>query len=267
MIEDIRNTERSVAITNRPLILYAAGLMGGSVKEFLNNNGAEVDCFIDRNKDVSGLFKSGIPVYLPEEVSFEKRKISLVLISFVKCSYEEISAYLKNLGYENVMFAGDFCGELVSGQEIANIWWAKKTNTLESKKIANNCNSFYDYESVKEYKQALDWFSKHDKCKDAGFTVNKEDRYFIHEVKEKLKLNGVFIDSAYLGGEYVEKIKAITRDKFEKIFSFLLAPEDNPIIEDDRIKVLNMELGDKNEEDKVIRVGLMNQYVSMLPLT
>ena len=246
-----------------PIILYAAGLMGKSIKEFLEKNGVQVECFIDKNQAISNTIQAGIPVYLPEEVPVKERSKSVVLISFVKRPFEEISNYLKKLGYKKIMFAGDFCREIVSDVEIANIWWSGDFSMEEQELLLKNYDSFYDDESRIEYECALTWFHQHQECEDSVFWVNKDERYFIPEVIRKLKKGGTYVDSAFLGGEYVERINIITENKFQKIYAFPLYPEKKSYDLDERITVYDSELSDKTGQFQVRRVGLMQPYANV----
>ena len=244
----------------QPIILYAAGLMGTSVKSFLNKIGISIKCFIDRNESIANTSKEGIPVYLPESVPFEEREKSLVLISFVKRPFEEISNYLKHLGYQSIMFAGDFCSSIFSGVEIANIWWSGVFSHEEKENLLKSYELFVDEESRNEYKQSLEWFTNHQNCKDSNFAISKDERYFIPEVVKKLKKDGCFIDSAFVGGEYIKKVEQITENRFKKIYAFLLYPENEPGILDKRINVYVEDLVNRNGQVKAKRIGLMGQY-------
>lgn len=254
------NKERIIYDRKQPIILYAAGLMGTSVKSFLTKIGVSVQCFIDRNESIANTSKEGIPVYLPEAIPLEEREKGLVLVSFVKRPFEEISNYLKDLGYKSIMFASDFCSSIFGESEVANSWWSGVFNHNEKKNLLENYALFVDEESRREYEQSLEWFTNHQKCKDSNFVISKDERYFIPEVMKDLKKEGFFIDSAFLGGEYVKRIKEVTENKFKKIYAFLLRPENMPGTLDDRINVYDEELGNINGQTKAKRIGLMGQY-------
>lgn len=90
--------------------------------------------------------------------------------------------------------------------------------------------------------------------KDTFCEIYTPNQYFIPEICERLGENEVFLDCGSYIGETLESFKNYTKNKFLKAYEFELDKKnykklsENPIVNDERVSLLNVGIGNKNEE-------------------
>lgn len=245
---------------NETLIIYGAGNLGRATLKLLNELNLKCVFFCDKNEKLKDTLIDGFEVKHPAYINDKFKKESIVLVSVVAVAFKEIKKYLNTIGFEKIYFSGDFLYNFVD-KPLLNVWYLSELSNDEKNMLVMNFNIFNDYKSKIAYYQNTEWFLKHTDAEESYPVFSQDDKYFIEEIRKHFSENDIWIDTAYLNGEYIEKIRKYTENSYTYIYSFKLMKESDPPYEDSelKIKVINYELG--NEDGCIINQGI----ATMLP--
>lgn len=201
---------------SKEIILYGGGSLGFMGSQLLLEAGYNVKYIVD--KFSSGGEVNGIKVISPENIPEIDKKQALFLICIATISYNEISAYLKSIGIENMMqyytFAFIKFPELLS-----NGWTLYKPNEQEKSEIKNVCKALnHDETSISHYLQFLWW--KLRGIEKIYSPVLSGKKYFKSPIFPKLNRNEILLDGGAHFGQTIEGFVNITHNKFERIYAF-----------------------------------------------
>jgi len=110
LLENFKNgtleaDENKLDIFNfKQVILYGAGNIGKKLYRSLKDNGIEIVCFIDRNRNIDRS-KYEVPVYHPEDkelLDFREKGNIILSALFPLCVCNEIKKQLRDIGFKNV---------------------------------------------------------------------------------------------------------------------------------------------------------------------
>lgn len=250
-IELIRNYKK--------VYIFGAGIYGINAATILKEMLPDKEYFfIDNDKRKQGeLLYHNICCFGTEKLKECNREDSIIIIAS-NYARNEIYSTLKSgklslngVNIDNVIILKDF-GFLFCKMdyedrlqnEIWNEYIKHKEEILKVFDLLSDKESCYVFYKI---------FVNRIMLKDTFCEIYTPNQYFIPEICECLGKNEVFLDCGSYIGETLESFKNYTKNKFLKAYEFELDKKnykklsENPVVDDARVSLLNMGVGNKNE--------------------
>ena len=232
----------------KPVVLFGAGNFGKEFLLFFKNKGTKVVAFSDNDNNKIGKDYCGIKIIAKKEISIIYGKNIQIVTSCAM--YHEVTRDLIKMGFINLWSPMYF--STIYPKDFNVLVWKNNINLLLNNRNKINLvyKLFIDNKSKKTFINILKYRLLLD-FKLLKQSVDKTDQYFNTKII-KLTKKEIFLDGGAFDGDTIRVFIKKTNNHFSKVFAF--EPDrvnfkklSNYINQhsDDRIKLLNLGIGDK----------------------
>lgn len=269
ILKDSNKKIESNTYAGERVVIYGAGNMGRLACRLLENKKINLEAYLDRNVSIKGSNINGIPVMLPEEISYFDKKEVIVAIGVVKVPYNDIKRYLEKLGYTRICYLGTLLEEVFGDYSGLNAWRIYELDRSEISKMNQIYDNLNDELSKDSLLQTLHWMIYKKEVDYIETKINFEDKYFDSKVKRCLTTKDIFVNYGVVADNFFEKIQEIATNNLEHIYNIEPNPQDYVILSErlknsrikDKVTTYNIGLSDfKGVKTYSTKVGSSNAY-------
>lgn len=244
------------------VMIYGAGNMGKAVCKLLEGR-CEVVCFLDKNMQLENTYiDDRFPILHPDNKAIDRN--CKVVVAMVACTFESVKIDLMNCGgggYQSVVPAEELISHFYAEESIffTNLWHLKCNIDIDA-----YMELFTDSISKANWKMAYEWFAER---KESGYFVEDRKKYFPDFLKAELDACMTMLDTAILGGDYVDEF--LKGDARRIVYALMLNPPSTNYQKltrkylGKRVHLLDEEAGEFNEEVSATRMGMMEPFTSI----
>ena len=175
-----------------PVIIYGAGQMGLESSVYLKKAGIEIECFIDKNPEMDGIFINGIKIINPEKLTDRQKAECIFAIAVIKVPYNDIKEYLLNAGCKDICYIGHLIENVYKKASIANVWYFDNIQKIEIEMMRYTFHNFADDSSKMNLLQLLNWILYGEETLYTANIDTADNKYFPKEVSDLLTENEIF---------------------------------------------------------------------------
>jgi FkbM family methyltransferase len=240
---------------DKPFVIYGAGNLGKMAIEYFKIIGKSPVLIIDKlydNTFTNNTFEN-IKISSLDNVSFEIRQRSLIIITIVNSSYIEILNFLLSKGYKDIVHFYDVTEAYKDIHPLSNGWILSNFDNNDFEKTSDVLTIWNDDVSRAHHLQFIAWHRLREEWVFNNSVIDVNNRYFTSEVNNILNDDEALLDVGAHKGEVSQKFIINVNNKYKKIW----------MIEPDTInysEIIN-NLNFKNEI-RLKKIEIINRAVS-----